>query len=75
MADCSFFSEACWDVWGHAGLERLKMSWARERLGYLAYCGSELMTAGEREVRGDEGEWGGEEKAKECMGAANIYII
>lgn len=25
------------------GFVRVKMSWARERLGYLAYCGSEPM--------------------------------
>ena len=43
MAFWSFRNEVCRDDWEDAGLVRVKMSWARERSGYLAYCGSEPM--------------------------------
>lgn len=43
MAFLSFWSDACLDASEDAAFVRVKMSWARERLGYFAYCGSEPM--------------------------------
>ena len=45
MAFWSFCSDTCLVLCVDDGLVRVKMSWARERSGYLAYCGSEpIMT-------------------------------
>lgn len=45
MAFWSFCNDVCRDVWVDEGFVRVKISWARERLGYFAYCGSEPIVA------------------------------